>query len=122
MLVCLPAAVGPRSGVAQMTLRRYAPLKPSRGTMISAKLRAEVLARDRWHCVGPQVLMLGPCFGRVELDHVRASGGLGMKSPTERGNLASLCSTHHRVKTLNGRKWRPLLLDYIAQRDGEVVE
>lgn len=42
---------------------------------------------------------------------------MGMKSPTERGNLVALCVTHHQVKTENGRTWRPPLLDYIDRRD-----
>lgn len=61
--------------------------------------------------------MLGHCTGGIQLDHVRASHGMGMKSESSRGNLLSLCNTHHLVKTLNGRKWRPILLAYIAERD-----
>lgn len=98
-----------------MTLRRYAPMKQSRGTVIPANLRAEVLAADGG-CVGPRVGMPEPCFGGIELDHVRASGAIGMKSETVRGNLISLCSTHHRLKTEQGRIWRPILSQYIAER------
>ena len=105
-------------------LRRYAPIKKSRGTVIPASLRAEVLAADGYRCVGHQLLdppMPGDCLcpfgGRLELDHVRASGAIGRKSATERGNLVSLCSAAHRQKTDNGRKYRPLLLAYIERRD-----
>src|SRR5687767_9554055 len=98
-----------------MTLRRYAPLAPSRGTVIPANLRAEVLAADKG-CVGPRVGMPSDCFGAIELDHVRASHGIGMKSETALSNLVSLCSTHHRLKTNAGRTWRPLLVDYLARR------
>lgn len=96
-----------------MTLRRYSELKASAGTQIPARLRIAVLERDRG-CVGPVVGMPGDCFGALELDHVRASGGIGLKSPTEASNLVTACSTHHRTKTENGRHWRPVLLDYIA--------
>jgi hypothetical protein len=98
-----------------MTLRRYSKPKPSRGTVIPPKLRIEVLNRDQG-CVGPRVGMEGECFGRIELDHVRASHGIGMKSPTEPGNLVSLCSTHHRIKTDNGKAWRPKLLDWLGAK------
>lgn len=106
-----------------MTLRRYAQMKPSKGTVIPLSLRVAVKfrdmkARDEWPvCVGPIVGMPGDCAGQSEIDHVRASGGIGMKSPTELGNLVSLCSTHHREKTENGRKWRPKLLAYL-EREG----
>jgi 5-methylcytosine-specific restriction endonuclease McrA len=100
-------------------LRRQ-PIKKSAGTVIGtvipARLRGNVKAADGG-CVGYLVGMEGPCFGSLELDHVRASHGIGMKSETERGNLVTLCSTHHREKTENGRKYRPLLLEYIAARD-----
>lgn len=99
-----------------MTLRRYAEFKASRGTVIPARLRAEVLNADKG-CAGQKVGMVHECSGSIELDHVRASGALGRKSPTERGNLVSLCGSHHREKTHNGRKWRPLLLAYIEARD-----
>lgn len=99
-------------------LRRYTPLAPSRGTLIPAALRAEVLAADRG-CVGPRVGMPGECAGHLELDHVRSSGALGRKSPSVKSNLVSLCNlTHHRLKTLDGRLYRPKLLAYVAQRDG----
>ena len=99
-----------------MTLRRYAPIAPSKGTTIPRNLRAEVVAADNG-CVGPKVGMPGDCFGHLELDHVRASHGMGMKSETEKGNLVSLCSVHHRTKTNAGRLWRPKLLRYVAERD-----
>jgi len=97
-------------------------MKPSRGTVIPASVRAEVYARDQG-CVGPRVGMPGECQGAIELDHVRASHGMGMKSQTTRDNLVSLCSGgataygHHRLKTEHGRTWRPLLLQYIERRD-----
>lgn len=98
-------------------IRRYAPIKPSRGTVIPQSLRSQVRAADKG-CVGPRVGMPGDCFGGLEIDHVRASGGIGMKSPTEFGNCVLLCSTHHRVKTNSGKTWRPVLVEYIEHRDG----
>jgi hypothetical protein len=97
-------------------LRRYSVIKKSSGTTIPARLRGQVKAADGG-CVGYLVGMEGGCSGAIELDHVRASGGMGMKSATERGNLVSLCGKHHLERTLNGRKYRPLLLEYIAARD-----
>lgn len=97
-----------------MTLRRYARLRDSRGTVIPASLRRAVLSRDVF-CVGYRVGMPGECFGGLELDHIAGSGALGKKSPTVETNLVALCSAHHREKTLNGRQWRPVLLEYVAR-------
>jgi hypothetical protein len=91
-------------------------MKPSQGTRIPIALRSEVLAADGG-CVGPRIGMPGDCFGATELDHIRASHGMGMKSETERDNLASLCAAHHRLKTNGGREWRPKLLIYVWGRD-----
>lgn len=97
-----------------MSLRRYAPMKPSRGTVIPAELRIEVLTRDGG-CVGPRVGMPGPCQGALELDHVRASHAMGRKSETTAANLVTACGAHHRTKTEAGRTWRPLLLEYLGR-------
>lgn len=97
-------------------MRRYSKPKPSRGTQIPPPLRIEVLQADG-RCVGLIVEMPDPCWGSLQLDHVRASHGMGMKSETVRGNLVSLCATHHMMKTRDGKKWRPPLLAYIERRD-----
>jgi hypothetical protein len=55
--------------------------------------------------------MLGYCALGIELDHIRASHGIGMKSESIATNAAQLCSWHHEMKTREGRRWRPLLLD-----------
>lgn len=96
-----------------MTLRRYAPIAPSRGTVIPPALRLAVLNRDNG-CVGRGRLP-GECSGSLELDHVRASHGIGMKSRTEADNLVALCGAHHRWKTSFGREARPLLLAYLEE-------
>ena len=95
-----------------MTLRRYSPLKESRGTVIPPKIRAAVYFRDRG-CMGPRAGLPGDCAGSLELDHVRASHAISMKSESTLDNLVQLCGVHHRWKTENGRKARPLLLDYL---------
>jgi 5-methylcytosine-specific restriction endonuclease McrA len=95
-------------------VRRYAPIKPSRGTVIPPDIRLKVLLRDK-ACVGPAVGMITPCQGSIELDHVRASHGMGMKSETTPENLVTLCGLHHRMKTADGRKWRPRLLEYLGR-------
>ncbi len=96
-----------------MTLRRYAPMKPSAGTRWPDDVREAIEARDRV-CVG-MTLALPPyaCSGGLELDHVRASGGVGMKSRSTLDNGVRLCGGHHRYKTDHGREIRPLLIDYI---------
>lgn len=94
-------------------IRRYTPLQPSSGTRIPADVDRHVRQRDMNRCVGPLVGMAPPCEGLVERDHVRASGGMGMKSPSTASNLALLCGRHHRVKTENGHRWRQPLIDYI---------
>ena len=99
-------------------LRRYKPLeaKPRIDPDIR-RVRAYVAARDR-DCVGKLVGFPIKCFGRPEMDHVRASGGLGMKSRTAEDNCVMLCSEHHRFKTLNGKLARPALIDYLNRVEG----
>jgi 5-methylcytosine-specific restriction endonuclease McrA len=93
-------------------MRRYAPIKPSRGTVIPADLRLLVLTRDNG-CVGFGRFPVA-CSGPLELDHVRASHGIGMKSESTVENLVALCGNCHRYKTAYGREARPILLDYLA--------
>jgi hypothetical protein len=57
----------------------------------------------------------------LQVDHVRASGGLGMKSPATRDNLVLLCAWHHKAKTDFGRVWRPLLLAYLERVEGKAA-
>ena len=96
-----------------MTLRRYAPIKPSRGTVIRPAMRVDVFARDGG-CIGIGRLP-GPCAGGLEPDHVRASHGTGMKSVTCPCNLVSVCGSHHRYKTEHGKVVRDIFLDYLAR-------
>ncbi len=99
-----------------MTLRRYAPMKRSVGTVIPSEVRRSVVARDKI-CIGLIAGFPGPHGGTLELDHVRASHGISMKSDSIEGNLVLLCSMCHRWKTEHGREARPLLLDYLEQTD-----
>lgn len=92
-------------------VRRYAPIKPSAGTRIPPDMRLRVLTRDNG-CVGFGRFPV-ECSGPLELDHVRASHGMGMKSRTEDDNLVSLCGNCHRYKTAYGKEARPILLDYL---------
>lgn len=98
-----------------MTLRRYAPMKQSPGTRWPDDVLKRLRERDRL-CVGFVIGMPGDCYGGLEPDHVRASGALGMKSRSTFDNGAMLCSTHHRIKTENGKTWRPRLIEYIEGR------
>lgn len=95
-------------------IRRGVPLRPSAGTRIPDAVRRQVILRDDG-CVGPRASLPGSCVSGVEVDHVRASGGIGMKSPSTADNLVSLCYSHHRYKTENGKNARPRLLDYLEQ-------
>jgi hypothetical protein len=103
-----------------VTLRRCEPLKPSRGTRIPSDVSEAVHRRDKG-CVGPRVAMPGECRGALERDHVRASGGLGIKSRGTVDNLVILCAFHHRVKTLNGRYWRPRLIAYLEGEPAHTI-
>jgi 5-methylcytosine-specific restriction endonuclease McrA len=99
-------------------LKRKAP-KVKRDTDQERAEKNYVRARDRgcvarsWG-VSPSGVTL-TCDGPLDVDHVRASGGLGMKSPTHRTNMVVLCRHHHRAKTEYGKVWRPLLLDYLER-------
>lgn len=69
-------------------------------------------------CIGPAVGMPEPCQGGVELDHIRSSGGMGMKSESTLDNAAPLCGVHHRRKTNEGKRWRPRLIALVEKRLG----
>jgi hypothetical protein len=97
-----------------MTLRRRTPMKPSRGTTWPTEESDAIHERDRY-CVGPRAGFQGDCYGGVERDHVRASGGIGMKSESTRYNGVLLCSVHHAWKTVHGREARPMLLAYLDE-------
>lgn len=98
-----------------VTLRRYTPLAKSKGTVIPPELRIEVLSRDNGCVAFRAGLPDSTCHGALEIDHVRASHGMGMKSRTALDNLVTLCGNHHRIKTADGRHCRPLLLAYLEQ-------
>jgi len=105
-------------------LRRYPP-RHRRGDSrspdpVPPSVRAQVRARDR-DCVFTRLGIPHDCFGQLELDHVRASGGLGLRSRSTADNLVVLCPSAHRIKTLEGRRWRPVLLAWIerAAREAE---
>lgn len=94
-----------------------APRTVKRDTPDEAAEKRYVRQRDRG-CVAERAWGTGkslPCEGPLDVDHVRASGGIGMKSPTHRKNMVVLCRHHHRAKTEYGKVWRPLLLDYLAR-------
>lgn len=94
-------------------IRRYQRMKPSSGTRWSPEVRAHVSAHQTT-CLGILAGMPGPCEGSLELDHIRASGGMGMKSDSIATNAARLCGKHHRLKTERSKFWRPHLLDALA--------
>ena len=95
------------------------PPKVKRDTPDEAAEKQYVRDRDR-DCVARLILAPVPtqCAGRLDVDHVRASGGLGMKSPTHRTNMVALCRHHHQLKTDWGKTWRPLLIAYLERVEG----
>jgi 5-methylcytosine-specific restriction endonuclease McrA len=99
-------------------LRRYPTRRrrcdPRSPDPVPPSVRARVRARDR-DCVFARLGIPHECFGQLELDHVRASGGLGLRSRSTRDNLVLLCPVAHRMKTLEGRRWRPVLLAWIER-------
>ena len=94
-------------------LPRKAP-KVKRDTDQERAEKNYVRARDRG-CVGFRLMPAAGCSGPLDVDHVRASGGLSMKSPTHRTNMVVLCRHHHRLKTDWGKTWRPLLIAYLER-------
>ena len=92
------------------------PPKVKRDTPGEIAEKNYVRARDR-DCVASAAWGKGtlPCQGQRDVDHVRASGGLSMKSPTHRTNMVVLCRHHHRAKTEYGKTWRPLLIAYLER-------
>jgi 5-methylcytosine-specific restriction endonuclease McrA len=103
------------------------PRKPPKVKRDTDQDRAEknyVRARDRG-CVAIRLSITGfgmsRCDGPLDVDHVRASGGIGMKSPTLRTNMVVLCRHHHRAKTDWGKTWRPLLIQYLERVEGGEV-
>jgi 5-methylcytosine-specific restriction endonuclease McrA len=91
-------------------------MRSRRRDPVTPEVYAAVRQRDGG-CVGPRVGLVGRCGGPIEVDHVRASGGLGMRSRSTLDNLVSLCQTHHRYKTEHGREVRPILLAYIERTE-----
>ena len=91
--------------------------KVKRDTADEAAEKRYVRQRDRG-CVAERAWGAGktlPCEGPLDVDHVRASGGLGMKSETHRRNMVVLCRHHHAAKTQYGKTWRPLLIAYLGR-------
>lgn len=80
------------------------------------EVTAAMRARDGNRCVGPVVGFPTTCQGTTERDHIRASGGLGIKSRSTLDNGALLCFACHRWKTEHGKQARPLLIEYVDRK------
>lgn len=102
-------------------MRRYTTPTRSRGTVWPAHVREHVYTHQRV-CIGPLAEMDGMCDRYDDLDHLRASGAVGMKSKSIAVNGARLCGLHHREKTMRGKTWRPRLLGVIAILHGRCAE
>src|SRR5690606_36114238 len=76
---------------------------------------AAYLAKRDGRCAMVKIRADHVCDGPSEIDHVRASGGLGLRSPSTKANTVRLCRWAHLTKTYLGRVIRPLLLDYIER-------
>ena len=104
-------------------MRRTSGLKPSTGTRWPPAVVAHIKEHQGDGCIGPEAGMPGECAGPIDTDHVRASGGISLKSKSIAVNGARLCRfTHHNLKTREGKTWRPRLLTVIAQRHGECAD
>jgi len=87
---------------------------------VTPETRDLVLRRDRG-CIASRIGMPGICgsqFGpspypALEIDHVN-NAGLGKRGPSIPENLVTLCGLHHRVKTEQGRIWRPKINEYLG--------
>ena len=102
-------------------MRRYTELKKSAGTRWPPLVAQQIRDRDRY-CVGGRSGFPVPCSGAgTEIDHVRASHGMGMKSPSTTANGVLLCNLCHVWKTEHGRQARPLLLAYLERFYGPAV-
>lgn len=101
-----------------MTLRRYTPLKSSRGTQWPKAESDAIYERDGNRCVAPIAGFVGDCWGGLERDHVRGSHGLQIKSESTRYNGVLLCAVHHAWKTNHGLEGRTLLLAYLERHYG----
>lgn len=95
-----------------MTLRRYSELKPTAGTRWPDGVRATAYVLMP-RCVGPAAGMGDPCYGGLDLHHIRGSGALGRKSRSTLDNAARLCATHHREAHRSGKTWRPRLIEVV---------
>jgi hypothetical protein len=77
-----------------VTLRRYQGLHPSKGTQWPRDVRAAIHERDDNRCVCARadfpLEVIARCGGSTELDHVRASGAIGMKSRSTVDNGVTL--------------------------------
>lgn len=90
------------------------PLRRSAGTQWPPDVARAIWDRDGGECVGPMLGMPELCQGAPTRDHIRASGGLGMKSRSTLDNGVLLCSNvHHPMKTNAGKRWRPVLIEYV---------
>ena len=88
-------------------------IKPRRDP-VTPELYAYLERRDG-RCAMAKIRGDHVCDGPSEIDHVRASGGLGLRSPSTKANTVRLCRWAHLTKTYHGRVIRPLLLDYIER-------
>ena len=99
-------------------------------------VRQQVLARDRYVCVAPNLdRAAGECrdawgnpgwdvpIVELELDHVRPEPMMGKTAPSEPEFLVTLCPWHHQGREA-GRNWatshRPLLREYLARKADEI--
>ena len=76
-----------------------------------------VISRDGG-CIGPRMGMERACFGRLELDHLY-NGGIGKRGPSTARNLSTLCGQHHYTKTVEARRWRPVINAYLSRLEDE---
>lgn len=99
---------------------RKAPWRRAESDKVTPEVYAAVHKRDNG-CIGPRIGMERECFGRVEIDHLM-NGGVGRRGPSVPSNLSVLCGQHHYTKTVEARKWRPIIRAYIESAERDQME
>lgn len=91
----------------------------SRRDPVTPELRVEVFERDG----GCVAVTLGEssmaCAGRLTLDHVKTDLRLGVRAPSDRAHLVTLCEGHTENGSRAGYQWntanRPALRWYLRE-------
>jgi hypothetical protein len=99
-----------RRPIPRRTPLARAPMKPwirADDDKVDPAERAHVLKRDGG-CIAPQIEpdpAPGPCWGKIELDHVKDDPRIGDRAPSDRYHLVSVCNGHSEKGMRAGYQW-----------------